>query len=132
MKTLIAAVAAALVSAASVTTVGVFSGVESEKEMAVDLPVDVASAGTLVPFLEKAARERGITRVRAYAKDVFIPLEQATLSFVRNGSSLSMHVAVESEYRFAKGDRAAALAHVKSIGDAIFTRALQLQGQSQG
>ncbi|MBM4281686.1 MAG: hypothetical protein FJ137_13315 [Deltaproteobacteria bacterium] len=131
MKTLIVAVAAALVSAASVTTVGVFSGVESEKELAVALPVDVASASSLIPFLEKAARERGITHVRAYTKDVFIPLEQATVSFVRNGSTLSMHVAVESEYRFAKSDRAAALAHVKSIGDAIFIRALQLQGMAQ-
>jgi hypothetical protein len=132
MKTLVIAVAAAVVSAASVTTVGVFSGVSSEKEVAVTLPVDPSSARSLVPFLEKAARERGITRIRAYERDVFIPLEQASLSFVRNGESFSMHVSLESEYRYAKGDRAAALAQVKSIGDAIFTRALQLQGISQG
>jgi hypothetical protein len=132
MKTLIATVAAALVSAASMTTVGVFSGVDSDKEIAVALPVDVVAAKSLVPFLEKAARERGITRVRAYERDVFIPLEQASLSFVRNGETFSMHVALESEYRFARGDRASALAKVQNIGNAIFTRALQLQGMSQG
>lgn len=132
MKTIIAAVAAAVISAASVGSVGVFSGVASEKEVAVALPVDAAAAKALVPYLERAARERGIKRVRAYERDVFIPLEQASLSFVRNGDTFSMHVELESQYRYAKGDRAAALADVKSIGDAIFTRALQLQGQAQG
>jgi hypothetical protein len=132
MKTLIVAVAAAVISAASVGSVGVFSGVASDKEVAVTLPVDATAARSLVPFIERAARERGMTRIRAYERDVFIPLEQASLSFVRNGETFSMHVELESQYRFAKGDRATALANVKSIGDAIFTRALQLQGQAQG
>lgn len=131
MKTVIAALAAAVISAASVSS-GVFSDVASEKEVAVALPIDAVAAKELVPFLERAARERGIKRIRAYERDVFIPLEQASLSFVRNGNSFSMHVELESQYRFAKGDRAAALADVKSIGDAIFTRALQLQGQAHG
>jgi hypothetical protein len=132
MKFALAALAAALVSAASVGTVGVFHGLDSEKELAVTMPVSIEKARSLVPFIEKAARERGIKRVRAYDRDVFIPLDQAMLSFVRNGDSLSMHVEVESEYRYAKGDRAAALAELKTTGDSIFARALELQAQSSG
>jgi hypothetical protein len=132
MKIILPAVVAAVVSAASVGSVGVFAGVSSEKELAVALPVAANAAEHLVPFIEKAAREQGIGRVRAYARDVFIPLEQASLSFVRDGDTFTMHVAVESEYRFAKGDRAAALAELKAVGDGIFTRALQLQGAAGG
>jgi hypothetical protein len=132
MKFALAALAAALVSAASVGTVGVFHGLDSEKEVAVTMPVSLEKARSLVPFIEKAARERGIKRVRAYDRDVFIPLDQAMLSFVRNGDSLSMHVEVESEYRYAKGDRAAALADLKTTGASIFARALELQAQSNG
>jgi hypothetical protein len=130
MKILAAALATVALSAASVTSLGVFSGIASDKELAIDLPVDAAAAADLAPFLEKAARERGITRVRAYTRDVFIPLEHASLSFVRNGAAFTMHVAVDSEYRFSKGDRASALAELKATGDAIFVRALQLQGQA--
>jgi hypothetical protein len=132
MKTILVALTAAVISAASVGTVGVFSGVSSEKELAVTLPLDADGAAALVPFIERAARERGLTGIRAYQRDVFVPLEQASLSFVRNGDSFSMHVEVETQYRFAKGNRAAALENVKKVGDAIFTRALQLQGQANG
>lgn len=128
MKTVLLALVLALSSAAAIGSAGNLTMFQNERELAVELPVSAADAAAVVPFIEKAARERGITRVRAYEKDVFIPLEQATLSFVRNGGALTMHVAVESEYRFAKGDRAAALTELKGMGNAIFTRALQLQG----
>jgi hypothetical protein len=132
MKVLLPTFAAALISAASVGSVGMFTQLKSEKELAVALPVSAQAARDLVPFLEKAAREQGISRVRAYDRDVFIPLEQASLSFVRDGDTFTMHVEVESEYRYAKGDRAAALAELKAVGDGIFTRALMLKGAADG
>jgi hypothetical protein len=128
MKTIAVALFAAFASAAAIGSAGNFTIFENEKELAIELPVSAADAAVVVPFIEKAARESGLTRVRAYAKDVFIPLEGATLSFVRNGNALTMHVAVESEYRFAKGDRKAALLDLKNQGNLIFMRALQLQG----
>lgn len=131
MKTLAIALVAALASAAAVGSQGTFTMFQNERELAVELPVSAVDATSIVPFIEKAARERGITRVRAYDRDVFIPLEQATLSFVRNAGSLTMHVAVESEYRYAKADRAAALMELKGMGNAIFLRALQLQAASR-
>lgn len=127
MKTIAIALVAVLASAAAIGSAGNLTMFKNEREMAVELPVTAEGAQTLIPFIEMAARERGITRVRAYAKDVFIPLEQATLSFVRNGGALSLHVAVESEYRFAKQNRAEALNELKGMGNAIFVRALQLQ-----
>jgi hypothetical protein len=132
MKSLIVAVAAALVSAAaSVGSVGTFSHVASDKELAVAMPLAGDAADAVIPFIEKAAREQGLTRIRAYEHDVFIPLEQATLSFVNNEGTLTMHVAVESEYRFAKAERQAALGALKDQGNAIFARALMLQGAAQ-
>lgn len=128
MKTVLLALVAVLSSTVAIGSAGNLTMFQNERELAVELPVSAADAAAIVPFIEKAARERGITRVRAYERDVFIPLEQATLSFVRNGGALTMHVAVESEYRFAKGDRVAALTELKGMGNAIFTRALQLQG----
>lgn len=131
MKPVIAAIAAALVSAASVGGMTTFKGLENERELAVELPVDAIAAQELVPFIEKAAREQGIQKVRAYKTDVFIPLEEAQLSFVREGGHLNLHVAVESQYRFQKGERAAVLENLKHKGHEIFTRALILKGQSQ-
>jgi hypothetical protein len=129
MKTLIVAVAAALVSAAaSVGSVGTFGSVANEREVAVNMPVDVSAAEALVPYIEKAAREEGLTRIRAYKTSVFIPLDQAQLSFVREGGHLTMHVAVESEYRFQKGERLQVLEGLQGRGNAIFARALMLQG----
>ncbi|MDP2345117.1 MAG: hypothetical protein Q8O67_29500 [Deltaproteobacteria bacterium] len=128
MKTLAVALFAAFASAAAIGSAGTFTIFENEKELAVELPISAADAAAVVPFIEMAARQGGLTRVRAYAKDVFIPLENATISFVRNGNALTLHVAVESEYRFAKGDRKAALIDLKNQGNAIFTKALQLQG----
>lgn len=132
MKTLIVAVAAALVSAAaSVGSVGTFTHVANDRELAVAMPLSGDAASALVPFIEKAAREQGLTRIRAYNHDVFIPLDQATLSFVNNAGTLTMHVAVESEYRFARGERQAALQNLRDQGNVIFVRALMLQGQAQ-
>jgi hypothetical protein len=129
MKTLIVAIAAALVSAAaSVGSVGTFTGVANEREVAVDMPVDVNAVDALVPFIEKAARDQGLTRIRAYKTSVFIPLEQAQLSFVLEDGHLKMHVAVESEYRFQKGQRLQALEGLKVQGNTIFAQALMLQG----
>ena len=129
MKTLIVAVTAAIVSAAaSVGSVGTFTGVANEREVAVDMPVDVNAVDALVPFIEKAARDRGLTRIRAYKTSVFIPLEQAQLSFVLEDGHLKMHVAVESEYRFQKDQRLQALEGLKVQGNTIFARALMLQG----
>jgi hypothetical protein len=131
MKTLIVAVAAALVSAAaSVGSVGTFSGVANERELAVAMPVDADAAETIIPFIEMAARAQGLSRIRAYKKDIFIPLDQAQLSFVNDNGTLTMHVAVESEYRFAKGERQAVLDGLKAKGNAIFTEALMLRGAS--
>lgn len=129
MKTLIVAVAAALVSAAaSVGSVGTFTGVQNERELAIAMPVDADAAETIIPFIEKAARAKGLTRIRAYKKDIFIPLDQAQLSFVNDKGQLTMHVAVESEYRFAKGERQAVLDGLKAKGNALFTEALMLRG----
>ena len=127
MKTVVIALVVALSSAAAIGSAGNFPMFQNERELAVELPVSAADAAGIVPFIEQAARERGITRVRAYDRDVFIPLEQATLSFVRNGGALTMHVEVESQYRFAKQDRAAVLADLRGVGNAIFARAQQLQ-----
>jgi len=107
-----------------------FKGLENERELAVELPVDAIAAQELVPFIEKAAREQGLKRVRAYKTDVFIPLDQAQLSFVREGGHLNLHVAVESEYRFQKGERAQVLEDLKHQGHQIFTRALILKGMA--
>ncbi len=127
MKTLAIALFAILASAAAIGSAGNFKIFENDKEMAVELPVSAADAATVIPFIEKAARESGLTRVRAYERDLFIPLEAATLSFVRKGNVLTLHVAVESEYRYAKGDRKAALVDLKDQGTTLFTRALQLK-----
>ena len=81
--------------------------------------------------IEKAAREDGLTRIRAYDHAVFIPLEQANLSFVNDKGNLTMHVAVESEYRFKKAERHAALEALKARGNALFARALMLQGAAR-
>lgn len=133
MKTLAVAVAAAIVSAAaSVGSVGTLTGTSNERELAVELPIDAVAAETLVPFIEKAARDSGITKVRAYKTDVFIPLEQAQLSFVKDGTHFVMHVAVESEYRFKKGERQQVLEDLKTKGHGLFTKALILQGTSNG
>lgn len=131
MKTIVIALVAVLASAAAIGSAGNLTMLQNERELAVELPVRADDASTIVPFIEKAARERGITRVRAYDKDVFLPLEQATINFVRNAGSLTMHVAVESEYRFAKGERAAALNDLKAQGHSIFLRALQLQAAAR-
>lgn len=131
MKTLAIALFAALSSAAAVGSAGTFTLFENEKELAVELPVSAADAASVVPFIEMAARQAGHTRVRAYERDVFIPLEEATLSFVRNGNALTLHVAVESELRFAKGERKAALIDLKNQGNALFAKALQLQGAAR-
>lgn len=127
MKTFAIVLFAALASAASIGSVGSFTIFENDKELAVDLPIMASDIAAVVPYIEMAARQSGLTRVRAYERDVFIPLENATLSFVRSGTSLSLHVEVESEYRFAKGDRKAALEALKNQGSAIFARALALQ-----
>ena len=131
MKTLVVAVAAALVSAAaSVGSVGTFAGVQNERELAIAMPVDADAAETIIPFIEAAARAEGLSRIRAYKKDIFIPLDQAQLSFVNDHGQLTMHVAVESEYRFAKGERQAVLDGLKAKGNALFTEALMLRGAS--
>src|SRR5688572_14185733 len=131
MKTIVIALVAALASATAVGSAGSFTFLQNERELQVELPISANDAANIVPFIEKAAREAGHKRVRAYEKDVFIPLEQATLSFVRKGGALTMHVAVESQYRFAKNDRQAALVDLKNVGNGIFTRALHLQGAAR-
>ena len=132
MKTILVAVAAALVSAAaSVGSVGTFANVANERELAIELPLAGEAAAAVIPFIEKAAREQGLKRIRAYEHDVFIPLEQAQLSFVTEGGQLTMHVAVETEFRFAKSERLQVLDGLKTRGNVILARALMLQGQAQ-
>jgi hypothetical protein len=138
MKTLLIAVAAALVSASVAvgsggvfTGEGNFTGVINERELAVSMPLSGEAADALIPFIEKAAREDGLTRIRAYDHAVFIPLEQANLSFVNDKGNLTMHVDVESEYRFKKAERHAALEGLKARGNALFARALMLQGAAR-
>ncbi len=128
MKTIAIALATALVSAAaSVGSVGELVQ-SNERELKVEMPIDAIAAQQLVPYIEMAARGEGLTRIRAYKTDVFIPLEQAQLSFVKDGTSFVMHVAVESEYRFKKGERQQVLNDLKQHGQKIFTEALLLQG----
>jgi hypothetical protein len=138
MKSLLVAVAAALVSASVAvgsggvfTGVGNFTGVSSERELAVSMPLSGEAADAVLPFIEKAAREGGLTRIRAYDHAVFIPLEQASLSFVNDKGNLTLHVAVESEYRFKKAERHAALEALKAQGNSLFARALMLQGAAR-
>jgi hypothetical protein len=138
MKTLLVAVAAALISASVAvgsggvfTGEGNFTGVVNERELAVAMPLSGAAADAVIPFIEKAAREEGLTRIRAYDHAVFIPMEQASVSFINDKGNLTMHVAVESEYRFKKAERHAALEALKTRGNALFARALMLQGAAR-
>jgi hypothetical protein len=138
MKTLVVAVAAALVSASVAvgssgifTGVGNFTGVGSERELAVSMPLSGAAADAVIPYLEKAARADGHSRVRAYDHSIFITLDDATLSFINDKGNLTMHVAVESEYRYKKSERHAALESLKARGNALFAKALMLQGAAR-
>jgi hypothetical protein len=135
MKSILVATLAAVV-AATTATVGadqfpVVAAMSSSRELAVSLPVAREDARAALPFIEKAARDRGLTRIRAYDKAVFVPLPEAQLSFIIDDSGLTLHVAVETEYRFAKGARDAVLAGLKDQGVSLFIRALQLQGQAE-
>ena len=130
MKTFVVAVAAALVSAAaSVGSVGAF-GVENDREASVELAVSADQAESVIPYIEMAARQDGIKRIRAYKNDVFIPMDQATLSFVKANGHLTMNVAVETEYRFAKGERQQVLADLTAKGNALYAHALILKSQA--
>ncbi|HEY1101102.1 MAG TPA: hypothetical protein VGF99_19340 [Myxococcota bacterium] len=130
MKTFAVTVAAALVSAAaSMGSLGV-AGTTNDREASVELAISADQASSVIPFIEMAAREEGLKGIRAYKNDVFIPLEQATLSFVKADGHLTMNVAVESEYRFEKGSRQAALDALKQQGNALYARALILKSQA--
>lgn len=131
MKTFVVAVAAALVSAAaSVGSVGAFGAAESDREASVELAISADQASSVIPFIEMAAREDGLKRIRAYKNDIFIPMEQATLSFTKADGHLTMNVAVETEYRFAKGERQQVLGDLTAKGNALYARALILKAQA--
>jgi hypothetical protein len=122
MKMIVAALALSIASAAG------FAGISNRDERELTTVVATrAEAASLAHHLSEAARALGHKHVRVYGQDVFVPLEQATLSFIREGDQFVMHVAVESEYRFAKADRAAALAALKAQGDAVLAKALELR-----
>ncbi len=130
MKTFVVAIAAAVVSAAaSVSSLDAFQQ-ENERELSVELAASMDEQNSVIPFIEMAARESGLKGVRAYKNDVFLPLEQAQLSFGNVDGHLTMHVAVESEYRFRKAERGAVLAGLRDRGQALFARALELQAQA--
>jgi hypothetical protein len=130
MKTFVVAIAAAVVSAAaSVSSLDAFQQ-PNERELSVELASSVDQEQSVIPFIEMAARESGLKGIRAYKNDVFVPLEQAQLSFGNVNGHLTMHVAVESEYRFKKTEREAALAGLRDRGQALYARALELQAQA--
>jgi hypothetical protein len=130
MKTLVVAIAAAVVSAAaSVSSRDAFQQ-PNDRELTVELAASVDQEHSVIPFIEKAARESGLKGIRAYKNDVFVPLEQAQLSFGNVNGHLTMHVAVESEFRFKKAEREAALAGLRDRGQALYARALELQAQA--
>lgn len=57
-------------------------------------------------------------------------LERAMKTFVKTNGQLTMHVAVETEYRFAKGERQQVLAGLTAKGNASYARALILKAQA--
>ncbi len=130
MKTFVVAIAAAVVSAAaSVSSLDAFQQ-PNERELSVELASSVDQEHSVSPFIEMAARESGLKGIRAYKNDVFVPLEQAQLSFGNVNGHLTMHVAVESQYRFKKTEREAVLGGLRDRGQALYARALELQAQA--
>jgi hypothetical protein len=118
MKIIVATLALTIASAAGIAGVNA----RPEREMSVVVGTR-AEATELAGRIAEAARSLGHNRVRVYGQDVFIPLDEATLSFMREGDSMVMHVAVESEYRFARANRQAALLALKAKGEEILTLA---------
>jgi hypothetical protein len=119
-----------LFSAAVLAAVTACTARPSEEEANVKLPVTALSVPEVTPWIEKAARELGHTRVRAYQNGVFIDVAGDTISFFREKNGMTMHVGLESKYEHAKSDRAAALKDLQVKGDAIFQQALSLQARS--
>lgn len=118
-----------LATAGTIYAMSVAPSGKSEEETSVKLTS--RSAAELTPYLQVAARELGYARPRGYDSGVFIDAGEDKISFFREKDGLTLHVALESRYRHARSERAAALQALESKGREIYETALQLQARAE-
>ena len=128
MKPVAPALCIALAAAATVYAM-TMEPAEADAASQSKLPVAAVSAPEITPWLRVAAEEMGHAKVRAYDGSVFVELGDDRISFFKEGNSMQMHVAFESKYRHASGDRDAALKELHAKGESIYQKAVDMQAR---